>query len=489
MVSCGKIENFLLTVPTIGKSTIESYLSDYDGYVTVGEGMHSELRQFYTTFVTYGETAGDLLNITSSASQENDLAFNYGNTAALSFGYPKSIWDDAWSTIREANNLLYYGPIVRKTGLSLEQYSVVDKIMAQAYLARALVSFNLCSCFAQPYNYTEDHSHIGIPVVTGVPAYNETFPRETVSKVYAQILSDIKSSMETFDKVIDENPTSEATGVQKYAIKDCYHLSYIAAESLMAKVCLYMEDWPNAEKYSKSVMDKVSLTQHDDYVKMFRKSQENPGAESILRMNAYNTISSISQLYDPTKSCQLYPVPGFENYYDIDDVRKTLLTYVPEDCESDEFKGKTYPAVCKFLYLKSIDAELKKVADVFVFRVSEMYLIHAEAVLNSRADIETAKDDLASLIARAKGRDKSQVTLEVSSVKQAKDLVSRERIRELCFEGHRLFDITRRKEDLVRSKNSNSKIKKISYPDYRFILPIYQKEMEGNVKMTQNEGY
>lgn len=489
LLSCSKIETRLLYVKTIGRSTIESYLTDYDGYITVGEGMHNELRLFYTTFIKYGEIAGDLVNLTSDASEPNSIIFNFESDPSHTAGYPKSIWDDAWSPIREANNLLFYGPTVLESDISTSQKAIVEKIMAQAYFVRALVSFNLCSCFAQPYNYTPDHSHIGIPVVTGVPSFNDPLPRASISAVYKQILSDINSSLETFDKAAQTDPSIIATGVQKDAVRDCYHASYIAAQALMAKVSLYMEDWENAEKYSKIVMDKVPLAPYDEYVPMFRNSQAVPGRESILRMNAYNTTSNISALCDPTRKMEIYPIPGLENKYDIDDIRRTLLTYVPEECEDSVYQGNTYPAICKHLYLKSIDKDLRKVADVFVFRASEMYLIHAEAVINSRADIETAKNDVIALIARARNTDVSRVSVIANTPEQAKELVARERVRELCFEGHRLFDITRRKENLVRSATSNARVKKLAYPDYRFILPINQKEMEGNISMTQNEGY
>ena len=74
-----------------------------------------------------------------------------------------------------------------------------------------------------------------------------------------------------------------------------------------------------------------------------------------------------------------------------------------------------------------------------------------------------------------------------STVDGLLEAVKTERIKELCFEGHRLFDIIRRKEDLVRTNNAD--VKTISYPHYRFILPIDQMEMQSNERMKQTEGY
>ncbi|MBQ0044133.1 MAG: RagB/SusD family nutrient uptake outer membrane protein, partial [Bacteroidales bacterium] len=68
-------------------------------------------------------------------------------------------------------------------------------------------------------------------------------------------------------------------------------------------------------------------------------------------------------------------------------------------------------------------------------------------------------------------------------------VIEKERVRELCFEGHSFFDIKRRKQDLVRNASSNADLLKLSYPDYRFVLPIDFTEMRANESIIQNEGY
>ena len=65
----------------------------------------------------------------------------------------------------------------------------------------------------------------------------------------------------------------------------------------------------------------------------------------------------------------------------------------------------------------------------------------------------------------------------------------RERMKELCFEGHRFFDIARRHESVSRDSGSNARAKTLSYPDYRFALPIPRVEMDANPAMEQNDEY
>jgi hypothetical protein len=59
-------------------------------------------------------------------------------------------------------------------------------------------------------------------------------------------------------------------------------------------------------------------------------------------------------------------------------------------------------------------------------------------------------------------------------------------VKELCFEGHNFFDITRWKQDLVREKNTNSTVSHIAYPSDLFVLPIPQYELDANENMQPN---
>ena len=65
-------------------------------------------------------------------------------------------------------------------------------------------------------------------------------------------------------------------------------------------------------------------------------------------------------------------------------------------------------------------------------------------------------------------------------------LIDKERARELCFEGHNFFDITRRGKDLVRATGSYSEVKYIGYPSDYFVLPIPQTELDANPNMVGN---
>ena len=64
-----------------------------------------------------------------------------------------------------------------------------------------------------------------------------------------------------------------------------------------------------------------------------------------------------------------------------------------------------------------------------------------------------------------------------------------ERRRELCFEGHELFDLARTKRGLTRTDYDGSINKDVAFPDYKWAMPIIQAELDANENCVQNEGY
>ncbi len=490
--ACEEFEKRMLYTEQIGKATIESFFTELDGLSAAGEGLHKEMRSFIDgEYLRYGDIRGDILNSTADTNEGDLLTYNFELTAEHVSTYPRNLWAAGWAIVTEANNIIYYGGKLKSSGrysLATEK-ATMDKVIAQAYFGRAFAHFCLCNAYAWPYNYTADHSHLGIPVMDHVPGFNDKVDRKSVKDVYKQILADLKSAREHFKSSAETSPDTAESFCQFNSISDCYHISDIACEALLARIYLYMEDWENAEKCAKNVMDKVPLTPFDSYVKMFRNSQEYQGTEAILRMNSYNTTTSMASFYDPSRSPKFTYDPSFPGLFAYGDVRKELLVYVPLPTEAIYKPGLIMSGVSKYSYDRTITDPYKKVSDCFVLRSSEMYLIHAEAAVKGRGDTATAEDDIKALEGRARNIPASSVSLSWSGKDGMLSLIELERKKELCFEGHRFFDILRCRQDLNRPATSLSKMKQLKYPDYRFILPIDRMECQYNEYIQQNEGY
>ena len=114
-----------------------------------------------------------------------------------------------------------------------------------------------------------------------------------------------------------------------------------------------------------------------------------------------------------------------------------------------------------------------------------MYLNRAEARCK-KGNLEGAASDLKTLIARATGLSESSVNLTYSNSEELMQLIVKERVKELCFEGQNFFDITRRKSDLHRELSTNSVVRYMAYPSDYFVLPIPQIEMDSNIGIQPN---
>ncbi|MCG8578419.1 MAG: RagB/SusD family nutrient uptake outer membrane protein, partial [Bacteroidales bacterium] len=116
-----------------------------------------------------------------------------------------------------------------------------------------------------------------------------------------------------------------------------------------------------------------------------------------------------------------------------------------------------------------------------VIRMSEIYLIRAEAAARLGLN-EEALSDLRTIQARAG----ATLSTEADDILEALFI---ERRKELCFEGHLLFDIARFQKNVVREEGCAAKLCNLSYPSNFYILPIPERNVELNSNLTQNEGY
>ena len=97
-----------------------------------------------------------------------------------------------------------------------------------------------------------------------------------------------------------------------------------------------------------------------------------------------------------------------------------------------------------------------------------------------------ARGYIKPILERAVDTDYADDVLDATTDAGMIDLVKKERVKELCFEGHNFFDIIRWKSDLVRESATTSIVKRINYPSDYFVLPISRYELSANLNMQPN---
>lgn len=469
-----------LEVENIGKSTIPSFFAELSGLQSAYYGLYSSTYSFYDDYaVNYPDLASDLVDTTPNAGETQTDIYNFLTLPEDNAGYPRMYWKGAYNVVTNANNIIYYGPNLKNE--YPDDTDEIDRIIAHAYFIRALMFLNLCNAYCQTYTYTADASHLGIPLPTRPIGFDDVIARSSLKEAYAQIIEDFNTALATLEKTGDS---------------DVYYASATACQALLARVYLNMGNYDLAEQYASEVIAKVTLTPYTEYEMMFRYPHENKGKETILRLSGYDKSSSISKLYDPSNSPKAVPSAKLlAQFDDPDDIRRQrLLHYDPVyEGYDDNAHGYEMDACVKYYVndkYKKDNNGLYGHSDPFVIRCSEMYLIRAEALCNRpNPDLDGAAADLKALIARATNKSADDIVLKYSGQDEMNSLIERERMRELCFEGFRLLDIARYHQNLERDKTSPATTKYLAYPDYRFVLPICQLEMDSNPAMKQNPGY
>lgn len=472
------ISAFLLLVPLLaschflevektGKTSIKNFYSDIYALDAAVNGVYGLTYKFYDNYmVLYPEVTGDLVRLQATTSewrqQFDFISDESDETSAV--GY---IWKNGYEIIANANEVIQYGPSV--SDRFPQQTASVRNYIAQAYFIRALIHLDLSLVYGQTYTYSADGSHLGTAVMTSIPDVKSKIARSSAAVTYKRILDDLRTASDMF-----------ADGWTK----GCYYASPAACKALMARVYLYMGNYSEAKKCASEVIADygLSLTPRSDYVAMFCARKEGP--EAILRLNGLSGGSKLGSMFDyntpsMNPSSKLMDIfSSDEHVWTGTDIRSELLSY--KSSGGDEFSG-----VCmKFTDTEDID-DTQKRYDPFVLRLSEMYLIRAEAACHD-GDIETAVSDIATLEARARGVKASDINVTFSGIDDLAGIVQRERIKELFLEGHRLFDLTRRHETLSRDAACGSSVLSMTYPDDRFILPIPLVELDANEAMQPN---
>lgn len=344
-----------------------------------------------------------------------------------------------------------------------ESQEALDNLKAEALFLRALAHHDLVRTYGQPYHSNPDGLGIPIKTETGLtkPA------RNTVSEVYAQIESDLTTAIPLFSDGFISEYRSESIDPEAYADK-------YAAQALLARVYLYMQNYSGAANYATEVINNsdAQLYTQDNYTEVWG---ENGASEVLLEVfgNSQQSYApyweEIGYLYDGNESYgDVCASNGLYNMFDDDDVRGDL--FYSTDEHPNYYWPSKYPG-------KGGDTRQNNIP---VLRLSEMYLIRAEARLNG------AEGDPAADVNAIRSK-RGVVTL--SSVDM--DDIFKERRLELCFEGHIFYDYKRLGRSLDRVDEDNRIVgeEDVSFPSYLWAYPIPLSEMDANENMVQNDGY
>ena len=433
-------------------------ITDVAGMKAALGGAYSNLGNvslYGRTIPLFGDLVADNVYI-STINSNRYLDFfqvNYTITNANAQG----IWQSAYSTISRANNVI---------NSSLESSADVDQLRGEALAIRALMYFELVKFFARPY--TVEPNALGVPIVLEYdPALKPT--RNTVTEVYTQI----------------ENDLTAAIGLMNEDKSSGFFTKY-AAKALLARMYQFKGEWSKALTAAEDVINNsgYSLLKLNEVIPFWSNNKDRSDKKEVLFevvFDASNNLgnSSLAYFFDQTGYGDALATESLYNTYSSTDVRKDLIIV------GSDVRNSTDKVVNKFPNAGSADKD-----DVKVIRMSEVYLIAAEAAYH------TGNEPLALtyLNAVAKQRDPSFAGYSSSGTALLNDILL-ERRKELAFEGHRYWDLARYSMDVVRvnlAGNYPGNVPLVIAADnFRRILPIPQAELDANpnIRSQENPGY
>lgn len=403
-------------------------------------------------FVSRAEVGGEDVQTLTNGGLRTDSYYRFIHRQNNS---PEDLWSYPYAIINRANVLLN----AIETG-ELPAGDELNNAKGEALAIRALCHFNLLITYGKPY-FVENGATPGVVLVDKVLGAEDLPSRSTVAEGYAMVISDLEEAL----KYIGTD------------IKDGRFNSW-AVKGLLARVNLYKRDWEKAFSYAEDVIKNspYSLLKTEDYVAAWsgRYSSESVFDLEISDLDAGDR-EMFGYVVDPQGYASVSITKDFENLLNEypNDIRHKLLA--PTSIE-----GRTY--VNKYPGINGKTA----VNNIRVIRLSDIYLIAAEAALKKSAADQASADKYLNMIIKRAIPDATEVTATEA-------LVLKERRKELVMEGHRLYDILRLGITVTRQGGyhflNNTDLISPSYEDYRTILAIPQAEMDVNPNIKQNGGY
>lgn len=418
----------------------------------------------------------------SSTGNYNRFVAAYQYTIDPTSTYTKDPWANTYTVIDNANALI----------AGVEKFPDSDRkfsILGQAKAIRAYCYHYLIRSYAKPYSI--DSSAPG--VILRTLSNTDPMPRSTVKDAYDLMVEDLTwaatNMVEGTDKSYIDKRAAEGLLARVYLdMGDEKAITY--AEKASAGVTLLSKDLYNSDEFSSVNSETLwsfvcTLDDRQSYLSIpsFWYYADGGSYDANNKLVYQNVVSGYSSLRVSQSLVDIF---------DDADVRKTLFPKV--EGKSDEYlRYRNGIITCK---LRSVGGQIG-VGAINYLRASEMYLIVAE-VAADKGDYTKARQALNTLreargLADYTGTDASLV-----------DEVQKERRRELFAEGHRFFDIKRRKGILSRYTTYDStkpaeNLKEghwhgvyFKADDDKMVLPIPQDELNANKALTaadQNPGY
>lgn len=475
------------------------------------EGINASITSIYGRLKSARFYGRDLIAV-SEALSDNGFATNksgrllpeaQNNQGATFTG---TIWSSGYGGINQINLTLEAIPRL-PSSLSVTPAEVA-RWEGQLYFLRGLLYFEMMKVYAYiPGAVVGPNDRGGVPLITrGISSADSALAllpsRAPIDDCYAQIVSDFT----TANSRLLNTAAGAATSTANKA----------AAQALLARVNLYRKNFPEAKRWADSCIANAGsrITTTSTYVAGWRAEYQ---PEALFQVRFATVAENIGVNESLQTSFSTLLAPGGTVTGGFGDLVPTL-TLLP-DLGITLVGGNTTASFAATAAIGSRSTDVRNLIfevgtngrglskvectkflgkngapnldNVPVIKISEIYLIRAEAQLAAGSSVANLAAGLADLkfVKSRRYTDYVGSTEETNDNAATQDLLFEEVIRqrkiELAFEGQRFFDLKRLGRDLVKGPHYNP----VAFTDTRILAPIPQGDVDGNPNLKQNIGY
>ncbi|WKV13841.1 RagB/SusD family nutrient uptake outer membrane protein [Marivirga harenae] len=422
--------------PPYDRVLAENAISDKRGLDAAINGVYDGMQSgaIVLDYLVISDLAAD--NLEAVGSKIDYITINNNDPFSTNI-YVEAVWNAHYDVINRANNIL--DNIGSVDGVSEAE---ANRGEAEMRTIRAICYFNLVRMFG------------GVPLresaINGASEEDIFIGRASEADTYQFIQDDLEIS----EDLLEGAGRGNSVRVDEPTVK-----------ALLARLHLYQENWANAEAYAKSVIDGFGYELVEDYTSIF--DEANSSNEIIFQIDFLND-DDVNTIARWLLAAGRYEAAATEDVYDLYESQDLRASASVGDAGGDFFCNK-------YTGLQN------DVDNLIVTRLSEMYLIAAEAINEQAYDANSDAFDFLNEVRERAGLNEI-TNLEATDQASLREAIALERRKELAFEGHRWHD-------LVRTHQAQA-VLEISNPN-KLLFPIPQSEIDTNKhpEMVQNEDY
>ena len=399
----------------------------------------------------------------------------------------EAVYGSLYSLIGNCNFLLDNAEKLKPTLVDDDEIDRLESYCGEAYFARALAYSELIKLYCVDYKGDEEaKNELGVVLKT---KYYEEQPikRASLYDSYQLVLNDLDKAAEYLKLDEDYDPAYDG-----YLYNNSVYFNEYTVYALRARVALYMRNYKEAIEYSSKIIDSKmyelssvnayysSSVNFYDYMWQSDLSTEVIWKVGFTSTNYGGALGSVFFNYDYTSFKPDYvPAQWVLELYASNDMRYNAFFY---ETTTGYSHGLTWPLLYKYWGNQSLynEAQLLNTSMPKVFRLSEQYLIRAEAYCNLETpDYTKAGKDISKLLSARCSSYGGSAALTASN---AMEIIEEERVKELYMEGFRLQDLKRWGKGFERTPQdqslSHGSSLKVAADNPLFVWPIPQHEIE-----------